>query len=704
MPKITLMKARFQLKAVTNLITGAFVLGAVSAMAADYLSHPPIREMHPVSNRPMGEGTGYFVDPAKGDDQGPGTVQRPWKTIGAAMDRLQAGDTLYLRAGQYFENIYCAVAGEPEKPITIRAYPGERVIIDGGLPEFQLDPANAWTRFEEGEEDEYVSTKIYRNIRDVVGLFADSNIGLQTYWDIESFRASDEFDSPRFPKRSPGEMLNGYCGPGLWYNKKTGRIHIRLAHTHLPALPSYNYKNYNYRGETDPRKMPLVVAPFDSVPLFVDQAMHIRFQDIVFRGGGYKTLNLIFGVGLELDNCTIYCGTYGIWTKNTGPFKMTNCGVYGMIPPWGFRSENGLSVYSPFLYPPFLPDKAGKRHVSRLPTHAILVGEGGFEFETFYYPHNHHWEISNCEFTDAHDGVYLSGYDIHFHHNWVDTLQDDAIYISAPTPYFNHSVYIYQNYIDSGVSGIGAHSRGGPGGDVYVFRNIIDLRRPMQTVRPTPDKPEGTFWVGHSAYFRHGRKFLHGENLPFYQNTCLVGSLDYLGSMWNAGPGSKARLYNNLVLYREGYPGRFQGMVKAGNYNASKGHDIVMDGNLSWALKPGAIAPPDFLDALRKSEASQEAKKVYPEGWAMHSLAADPRLVAVSADPMAVNDYRLQPDSPTIGKGVPLPEEYMDPLRPKDDVRPDIGALPSGADQLRIGVQGRIVAGDLVRPEERPDR
>ena len=37
-------------------------------------------------------------------------------------------------------------------------------------------------------------------------------------------------------------------GPGVWYDKDSGRIHARLAHTHLPApIP-------NYRGETDPRR------------------------------------------------------------------------------------------------------------------------------------------------------------------------------------------------------------------------------------------------------------------------------------------------------------------------------------------------------------------------------------------------------------------------------------------------------------------
>ena len=39
-----------------------------------------------------------------------------------------------------------------------------------------------------------------------------------------------------------------YCGPGLWFNPETSRIHCRLAHTKLPGLGENNYT-----GETDPR-------------------------------------------------------------------------------------------------------------------------------------------------------------------------------------------------------------------------------------------------------------------------------------------------------------------------------------------------------------------------------------------------------------------------------------------------------------------
>jgi len=636
----------------------------------------------------MGEGPAFYADPVSGDDSNPGTRERPWRTINNALGRLRAGDTLYLRAGTYFENVYCAVAGTPEKPITIRAFPGERVIVDGGLPEFQLDPSRAWVPAPGGVEGEYVSTTEYRNIRDVVGLFAESNVGLQTYWYLMDLRTDNEMHGPEAPKMAKAV----YCGPGLWYDKRSGRIHIRLAPTHLKPSPNHFYGTVNYAGETDPRRLQLVIAPFNSVALFLDQAMHVRFRDIVFRGGGHRTIYMAFGIDVEFDHCAVYGGCYPIWSKGTGPLKVTNCGVFGMIPPWAFRWENCLYVYKPNKYPPFIPDEDGTRHVSRLPTHALLVMEGGYEFETFYYPFNHDWDISYCEFSDSHDGIHLSGYNIRFHHNWVSALQDDGIYVSAPTPGYTRSIHIYQNYLTSGFTAFGAHARGGPGGDVYLYRNIVDLRRPMRWNRPTEENPDGTLEYGHSAFFMHNsRALLHEENIHFYQNTLLLRSSKYAAGMADSlHPAAVRAVFNNINVYSGESP---PAHVLKG---CMREYNLQMDGNLHWHLRLGANG--FDLDRVRKTPISEAARKVCPDGLEARSLAADPRFMSLSWDQSKDNDYRLRSDSPAAGAGAPLPDGYEDPVRPQDGGRPDIGALPLGAEPLRVGIRGRVTAGTLRVP------
>ena len=109
-----------------------------------YLSHPPVRPLPPLSSRPVRNGPSFFVNAPQGNDRSDGTVNTPWKTINHSLTQLKPGDTLYLRGGTYFENVYCAVAGTEKAPITIRSYPKERAIIDGAMALFQTSPQEAW--------------------------------------------------------------------------------------------------------------------------------------------------------------------------------------------------------------------------------------------------------------------------------------------------------------------------------------------------------------------------------------------------------------------------------------------------------------------------------------------------------------------------------------------------------------------------------
>ncbi len=693
---------------IIQLIMGAYLLfSPVPAKAESFRSHPPLRPLPQNSQRPMAPGKAWFVAPT-GDDANSGTKDEPWRTINAALKRLEPGNTLYLRGGVYFENVYCAIAGKPDAPITMRSYPGELAIIDGGLEEFQVDPGAAWQQVPRSP-GEFISTREYKNIRDVVGRFGGSLVGLQTYWYARDLLADNELwiaDEAQMVKPV-------YCGPGLWYDRETGRIHCRLAHTKLQLPEKAGHKIIQYRGETDPRRLPLIIAPFNSRPLFVDQAMHVRFQDLVIRGGGYVTVDLLFGIGLEFDNCTIYAGTYGIWAKSTGPLKMTSCGVYGMIPPWAFRTENGLNAFSPYICPPFLEKTRGsemveaaspkpsspKRHIARLPTHALLVTAGGYEFETFYYPFNHDWEISRCEFTDGHDGVYLSGREIHFHHNWVDHVQDDAVYLSSPTPYITDQLFIYQNLISTCIAAFGAHGRGGPGGDIYLYRNVVDMRRPVQFQRPSPDQPEGKIMRGSLPFLVHGAAhILHMERLYFYHNTFLYPANNPKSAFAGATAlmreeNTPRRVFNNIFVFY-GLDGKYP--------NPSLGReaekaDVHLDGNLHWSLTAGREPPIHWLKPLREHKISEQNKAAYPPGLAANCFAADPKFIKVVHDPDAVNDYRLRKDSPAIGRGVVLPRQWPDPFRPRTG-RPDIGALPAGAEPLKVGRNGRITAGQPGEP------
>ena len=174
----------------------------------------------PNSSRPLPPGPAYFVDADNGADDGTGEEGRPWATINHALTQLEPGDTLCLREGHYFENVYCAVAGTEKKPITIRAYPDERVVIDGGMRIFQDAPAAAWQPAADGADGEYVSTEAFKNIRDVIGLFGDSNIGLQTYWHADDLRAANEM---WIVDKETKAIDPVYCGPGREVRGRLGQ-------------------------------------------------------------------------------------------------------------------------------------------------------------------------------------------------------------------------------------------------------------------------------------------------------------------------------------------------------------------------------------------------------------------------------------------------------------------------------------------------
>ena len=64
-----------------------------------------------------------------GRDSDPGTEAKPWATVRHGVAAMAAGDTLVIRAGTYPESIEYPPSGSPERMTTIKALPGEQVVI-----------------------------------------------------------------------------------------------------------------------------------------------------------------------------------------------------------------------------------------------------------------------------------------------------------------------------------------------------------------------------------------------------------------------------------------------------------------------------------------------------------------------------------------------------------------------------------------------
>src|SRR5205085_10758576 len=102
-------------------------------------------------------------------------------------------------------------------------------------------------------------------------------------------------------------------------------------------------------------------------------------------------------------------------------------------------------------------------------------------------------------------------------------------------------------------------------------------------------------------------------------------------------------------------------------------------------LKDGPGYRGDFFGKFRQSALFEASKRRYQPGWGAGDRFADPKFVALGESGKQFPDLCLRKDSPAIDGGVALPPEWPDPLRTADPGKPDLGALPLGAEALKVG-------------------
>ena len=295
-------------------------------------------------------------------------------------------------------------------------------------------------------------------------------------------------------------------------------------------------------------------------------------------------------------------------------------------------------------------------------------------------PRCHDFEIAFCEFTDGHDGAYVGGVQrLRFHHNLVDNMNDDGVYLSAWGPP-GSDTHIYQNRLSRCLTtfafGLGRGSESDPGSGTYVYRNIIDQRAPVPYGHPLPDAPALV------SYGRlcgnHGRPVW--EPLYFYHNTVVSHAAAFRGyyaAGWGGHTrGTRRRVFNNIFAQIELLPGL--------NFE-SRDSDLHVDGNLHWSLRAGPSVAAEFFKKFRSSPVFAASKKQYAAGWTSGDLFADPKFRQLPADWKQPLDVRPLSKSPAIDAGKELPKNWPDPLRSDDTGGPDIGAIPAGVEMWRIG-------------------
>jgi len=531
----------------------------------------------------MPDGPARFVDVRRGSDQQDGSRSRPWRTLQHAVSQLLPGDTLYLRAGTYYERVKADVRGTRLKPVTIRSFPGELAIIDGGISEFYESPESAWELVLDGAADEFRSTKRYAiptarpDSTNVLGNFGESMVPLHGYRFLTDLRSDNHsFHKLEGSKTAQGKGL--YCGPGLFYHGETQRIHVRLAPTDQPSLGPAT----NYRGETDPRKMPLIVAVHDSSPLELNRAVHVVLQDLVIRGSRNATINLTECSNITLDGVTSYGGSSALRVERTSGLRCINTAFRGIAAPWLWRwSLKYRSIEA--------------RIISASRWNPPARGNRDFEF-------------AYCEFTDCVDGVFIGNVEnVSIHHCLLDNLSDDGFFITCRTAYdgttpggdfeFGHNRI--SRALTAFAFGVGhgrqrtINQRGDKqlGRPTVIRHNVFDLREPVLYQQPI----EGPITTFGRIAGDHGSPAW--EPIDFIQNTVYSHSSPwrnyYAAGLGKAmGKGTRRRILSNMFVHELGLPGQVL---------PEKEVDLEARGNLHWSHEAGATANGMFLQRFRNS-------------------------------------------------------------------------------------------------------
>ncbi len=678
-------KTSFPLRAVRLALIAVSVVGAAmfgleaGAASPRFASHPPQRPLPKAMQRAEISSPAFYVDPVRGDDANDGSLANPWKTMQQGVLRLKPGDTLYLRAGVYYETVYLTRSGTAESPIVIAAYPGELPVLDGGLREFAESPATSWKPATDGASGEYISTKTYPQAANrraphqflpgawepmwgieeqrplALGHFADSMVPLHGYRTVEDLRSTSEFQ----PKsKNEGAV---YCGPGLWFNRETNRIHSRLAHNQLPGLGERAY-----RGETDPRKLPLIVAVgFGDSVLRINGIKGVRIEGLVLRGATGSPMIHVYGSqDIHLDHLSVYGGFPGLLINASRNVRVTHSAFRGLAAPW-----------------------LGRAHMKYrgTATYQIVLQNN--------QPYNESIELANCEFTDDHDFAFLRyAKDLRFHHNFIDNFNDDGLECGPKLRW--HTFHIHHNRIGACLGVFQQHeidkdespATHDPDTGLYVYRNVFDQRAGVYYHLPGEPDPSGEF-LHHEGHLLsdHGgpifpvMRVYHNTFLrrtPVFRNYFLFG----LGAVGLRD--TQRDVFNNLFVQADQVPGAV--------ILAKQAPPLREGGNLLWGINQGPAQKADPFAKLRGSKLFQDSRTVYNPGWTTQDIVANPRFVALHDHPPATSDLSLSRGSPAVDAGLELPASWPDPLREEDAGQPDIGAIPLNAKPWVVGVDGRI--------------
>jgi hypothetical protein len=684
-----------------------------------------------------GEAKDYYVDQVTGNNDNDGlTKGTALKTLvgdGSPLSELvKADDTVYLRGNQHFPQTKFSPkwSGTNGHPVTITSYEGETATFDPGHARFKVAPNTpaswvACTRSLCGPHfvpGEYVSATEFLNPTDGLpiptkwGTILSTNTRLLTYSRIEDLRATNESDLivPLADARpAGGPLINDtetpedesltkrlwtYRGPGLWFcadpNKqdcvKAGRVHIRLAPTHLGVAGVADYT-----GPTDPNAVALSIASEGAFAV-ENAASYITFKNIVFQNGEDKVVSSSDTVGVIFDHCTFRGGRSVVRIGGTRSTVFRDSLFSHMLGSWVARADV-KDEYS-FTGPSGVETNGTARMSA-----AFLLQHSGYQEEDM--------EVAFCEFRDAHDAIQAWGKRTHIHHSLFENINDEVFQVDGNVKNLGDGVFehypiedmqIYNNVVRKFLQ-VFSHAAGPKQvsrGARYYYRNIVDDRIPTlgHHRQPADDKPIWRFGYDFKMNVFVGEFYA-------YQNTFVqaVPEISELSAVFSNAPvdtnapgeAPAPRAFVNNIHLTLGGDRPLHTIPEAGYPATSNGND--------WVRRITKTTMPLYKDGYVTGNSTNSyvdlaaliASGNHP-GWDVKSIFSYPEFnnvpdVAHANSVSFTNaDYRLKTSSPARGAGVDLTAVSWGGRVPPDsipaDSTPDIGALPFGAGPVSVGI------------------
>jgi hypothetical protein len=588
-----------------------------------------------------------FVDIALGEDSQSGNIDSAFKTVSHGISRLTAGMTLYIREGNYFENnLNITASGSQADIIRIRNYPGEKVVINGSLPDFYQTYMDNWQLYE-------AATNTYRS--------ADSSFGSDLY---TGYAMADNENWIRLitytvngGEKSSGladltaetesvSNLERYVGPGIFND--SGRLYIRLETLEEATVHNEGLSEINVG--TDPNLIKISIA--STTPVLRIASSYVEIEGLTITGGGKGILLESTSSHVVISDTTFMGLSIAIVAEEgVDNVVVDHCEIDARFPAYlAWTDMKGTDGQS----------KPGAHWLNK------VAGLTGRQIDSLTFSNNY--------FNETFDGLVISGADVNIFGN-AGFFVDDFVQLGSDSS----NVKINSNRVlGAGPSHYGRGNSSAPG-TIYIYQNVIDTSREILWGKLDPQnvlRSSYSGWGEQKPFQSHAKSAVEdGDPWKIYNNTVVFDSSENgfgLGIELFGDQNSTGKLhevYNNILI-------ETGGGIFTKNINIALDNQIY-DGNIYWSssllagpifssMKNFAQSSENFysLNDFRASDHFLETISQVSTGWESNGLQVDPQLsvaMVPSLDtPATTTGFTLPSNLPGTGltyKGALAPAE-----------------------------------------------